>query len=123
MEIPRVLRERDDRGVVTLTLDRPDSRNALDAGMAEAFAAALADVRADENARCVVIAGAGPAFCAGGDLGMLRELAAAPPPVSRERMRAFYRSFLGLVDLEVPSVAAIHGAAMGAGLALTFACD
>jgi enoyl-CoA hydratase len=118
-----VLCQRGEDGVVTLTLNRPDQRNALDQATADAFAAALRIVREDPGARALILCGAGPAFCAGGDLALLQELARSEPAESRRRMGRFYRAFLGLIDLEIPSVAAIHGHAMGAGLALTFACD
>jgi enoyl-CoA hydratase/carnithine racemase len=123
MDAALVLVRRDDEGVVTLTLNRPDQRNALDAALAEAFRSALEAVRRDARARALLLTGAGPAFSGGGDLRMLEELAAAPAAEARTRMLAFYHSFLGLVDLEIPTVAAIHGAAMGAGLAIALACD
>jgi enoyl-CoA hydratase/carnithine racemase len=109
--------------VATLTLARPAQRNALGEAMAASFSRAVDEIRADSAVRAVVLCGEGVAFCAGGDLQMLRELAAAPGAASRVRMRAFYRSFLCLLDVEVPVVAAIHGAAVGAGLAITLACD
>ena len=75
---PFLLRE-DNAGVTTLTLNRPQSRNSLSLGMLRAFRSALAAVAADESVRVVIIAGAGPAFCAGHDLKELRaEQLAAP---------------------------------------------
>jgi enoyl-CoA hydratase/carnithine racemase len=69
---PFVLQDRDDRGVVTLTLNRPASFNALSEGMLGALEQALGDVAADETVRAVVIAAAGKAFCAGHDLKQMR---------------------------------------------------
>ncbi|KAB2872765.1 MAG: enoyl-CoA hydratase, partial [Burkholderiaceae bacterium] len=67
-ELPLVLAERDARGVVTLTLNRPQAFNALSEAMLEALQTALDGVAGDANARVVVISGAGKAFCAGHDL-------------------------------------------------------
>lgn len=112
-----------DSAVATLSFARPDQRNALDEGTAIAFAEAVQRLKADASIRAVIVAGEGVAFCAGGDLGMLRDLTTTPGPVARERMRRFYGSFLGLAGLDVPVIAAIHGSAVGAGMALTLACD
>ena len=70
-EAPFLLRA-DDEGVATLTLNRPQSRNSLSLGMLLALRAALADIETDAGARVVILAGAGPAFCAGHDLKELR---------------------------------------------------
>lgn len=123
MAPPLVLVERDASGIVAITLNRPHRRNALNPELADAFAAAIESVRADGRARAVLLAGAGSAFCAGGDLDMIEALAAASPEDSRAHMRSFYERFLGLATLELPTVAAIHGAAIGAGLAVALACD
>jgi len=120
---PPVRLDRRKTGVVTLTLCRPEARNALDEATALAFSAAVAEIAADASARALVLAGEGKAFCGGGDLTMLNELAAAPPPVARLYMRKFYAYFLGIAELEIPVVAAIHGHAIGAGIAFTLAAD
>jgi len=117
-----VLVERDD-GVVTLTLNRPDARNAMNVEITEAFSAAVDSLRDDVSVRAVVVTGAGPAFCAGGDLGWIEPGPGASVPDMRRKMRSFYPRFLGVRSLDVPAVAAINGAAVGAGLCLALACD
>lgn len=106
-------------GVVTLTLDRPETRNALDAQMRADLAHALR--RAPEAGRAVVITGAGPAFCAGQDLGdadTLRDLDLGR--TLREEMRPLLEA---LDACRIPTLAAVNGAAAGAGLALALAVD
>ena len=81
---PLLLRD-DADGVATLTLNRPQARNALSQGLLEALGTALADLATDQGVRVVVLAGAGPAFCAGHDLKELRAAgyrAATPNPSS-----------------------------------------
>ncbi|MGK5554858.1 enoyl-CoA hydratase/isomerase family protein [Actinomadura kijaniata] len=110
-------------GVAVLTLNDPDRRNAMSDAMTEAWTAALAELRADPGLRCVVVTGAGSAFTSGGDLSWLAEKNAVAVPALRDRMLAFYRAWLAIRDLEVPTVAAVNGHAVGAGFALALACD
>jgi enoyl-CoA hydratase/carnithine racemase len=116
-----VLRSEADGGVLTLTLNRPDRRNAIDPELRDALAAALDAASTDADVRGVVITGAGGAFCAGGDLARFDELHDA---------RAYRHVAHRLTDLvesverlEKPVVAAIDGVVTGAGLALALACD
>ena len=108
-------------GVLTLTLNRPEKRNAIDPALRDALAAALDAAATDATVRGVVLTGAGGAFCAGGDLARLDELHDA---------RAYRHVAHRLTDLvesverlEKPVVAAIDGVVTGAGLALALACD
>lgn len=110
-------------GVVLLRLDVPERRNAMTEELTAAWGAALPPLAADPTLRCLVVTGEGPAFCAGGDLSWLEESGAMTPDRLRARMLPFYRTWLAIRDLEVPTVAIINGAAVGAGLALALACD
>jgi enoyl-CoA hydratase/carnithine racemase len=112
-----------DAGIVVLTLDLPDVRNAMTAELTAAWAATVDELRGDRSVRCVVVTGAGRAFCAGGDLGWLAAEPDAQPDQLRDRMLPFYRTWLSLRALDVPSVCAVNGAAVGAGGALALSCD
>jgi enoyl-CoA hydratase len=129
MPEPLLLLERDD-DVVTITFNDPDRRNAMSQAMGEAFAARVVELADDESLRAVVLTGSGRAFSAGGDLDMIearaREGAADPLGAHsgiRDHMRAFYGLFLSLRDLPCPTLAAVNGAAVGAGLCVALACD
>lgn len=122
MPEPTLIHEKHDR-VVKLVLNRPEAKNAMDDTMAEEFADAVRRLRTDASARALVITGAGDAFCAGGNLKMLEEQLQATPDVNQERLLHFYRSFLSVMDLEIPVVALLRGPAIGAGACLALACD
>ncbi|MDP2480124.1 MAG: enoyl-CoA hydratase-related protein [Candidatus Palauibacterales bacterium] len=111
----RVRCERDG-GILRLVLDRPPL-NVADVAMLEALDAALRSEAASPDTRVVVLAGAGRAFCAGADV------ADHVPARAPQMIRVFGRVIRGLLDLEVPSVAAVHGAALGGGCELAMACD
>jgi 2-(1,2-epoxy-1,2-dihydrophenyl)acetyl-CoA isomerase len=107
-----------DGGVLTITLNRPDVLNAFNQAMHEGLAAALKEARSDE-VRAVVITGAGRGFCVGQDLTEFRE-----SPNVAERLRSSYHpNVLAIRALEKPVIAAVNGAAAGAGLSLACACD
>lgn len=112
-----------DAGIVVLTLDLPDKRNAMTDELTAAWVDAVAGLQRDRSVRCVVLTGAGRAFCAGGDVGWLAAEPDASPDQLRDRMLPFYRSWLSLRALDVPSIAAVNGAAIGAGAALAMSCD
>jgi enoyl-CoA hydratase len=117
----RVERARD--GVALLTLDNPDQRNAMSAPMTEAWEEAVAGIAGDPGVRAVVVTGAGTAFCSGGDPAWIAGEPDAPVDRLRSRMMRFYRAWLSVRDLEVPTIAAVNGPAVGAGLCLALACD
>ena len=117
-----VLIERDG-GVATLTLNRPDVRNAMNEELTDAFVRAVGSLRGDGTVRVVILTGAGSAFCAGGDLSWIEPGPGADVPAMRTKMREFYPKFLAIRDLDVPTIAAINGPAVGAGLCLAMACD
>jgi enoyl-CoA hydratase len=121
-----------DGGVVTLVLNNPQRRNSMTEAMGQAFRDEVEALRADEALRAVVLTGApeGRAFCAGGDLGMIgghadrgNERPGDARTAARDTMKRFYELFLSVRDLPVPTVAAINGHAIGAGLCITLGCD
>ena len=108
-------------GVLRLTLNRPEARNALSIGLMTALLEALGRAAADPEARIVVIAGAGPAFCAGHDL---RELRADPRREAHQRIFALCSELmLAIVRLPKPVIAEVHGVATAAGCQLVATCD
>jgi enoyl-CoA hydratase/carnithine racemase len=118
---PLVLKAQDARGVVTLTLNRPQAFNALSEAMLEALQDALDAVAADPTTRLVVLAAAGKAFCAGHDL---KEMRAEPSQAYYERLFAQCgRMMMTIQRLPVPVVARVQGIATAAGCQLVAMCD
>ena len=115
--------ERADDGVVVLTLALPDKRNAMTDALTAAWAETVASLKGDRSVRCVVVTGEGKAFCAGGDVGWLASEPDATVDQLRDRMLPFYRTWLSLRALDVPSIVAVNGAAVGAGGALALSAD
>ena len=118
-----------DAGVLTLTLNRPDARNAMSRAMNEALQRQLAAAELDPAVKCLVLTGAGKGFCAGGDVkgmaargdGTVGEVT-IDEAIARQRLNQ--RATAGkLYTLPKPTIAALPGAAAGAGLALALACD
>ena len=118
---PLVLRQRDARGVITLTLNRPQAFNALSEAMLEALQVEIDAVAKDDTARVLVLAAAGKAWCAGHDL---KEMRSAP---SLDYYRTLFgqcgRVMMGLQKLPVPVIARVHGIATAAGCQLVAMCD
>lgn len=118
---PLVLRERDQRGVVRLTLNRPQAFNALSEAMLDALQRELDAVAQDERARVVVIAAAGKAFCAGHDLKEMRQ---QPSQAYYETLFAQCgRMMMTIQRLAVPVIARVQGIATAAGCQLVAMCD
>ena len=116
-------------GVAVITMSRPERKNALTGGMLRALGDALADAETAEDVRCVVLTGAGGAFCAGGDVKGFAEAGGAgagerswDDGVHQQRL-THRRTSGALYNMPKPTVAAIGGAAAGAGLSLALACD
>ncbi|MGC2414925.1 MAG: enoyl-CoA hydratase [Stellaceae bacterium] len=117
----QVLLESLDGGVLRLVLNRPAARNALSVGLMSALKEALDRAAADKECRVVVIAGAGPAFCAGHDL---REMRADNSRAAYERVFALCSQLmLQIVHLPKPVIAEVHGIATAAGCQLVATCD
>ena len=116
-----VLRQRDDRGVVTLTMNRPANFNALSEEMLAALQLALDAIAQDEDARVVVLAAAGKAFCPGHNL---KEMIATPELAYYQALFAqCSRVMLAIQKLPVPVIARVHGIATAAGCQLVAQCD
>jgi enoyl-CoA hydratase len=109
-----------DSGVATITLDRPEARNALNLAMCEDLLAAATAAAADGALRVLFIKGAGPAFCAGADL---KERADKTLEWVRERRMKAFAVYDALESLPFPVIAVVQGAAMGAGVEICSICD
>jgi len=115
--------ERPADGVVLLVLDNPEVRNAMSDEMTASWEREVSALKQDRSVRVVVVTGEGSAFSSGGNLAWLAAEPGTPVDVLRTRMLAFYSSWLRIRELEVPTIAAINGPAIGAGLCLALACD
>jgi len=118
---PRVLLELGP--ITTLTLNRPLQANAFDVEMGFELEAAVTRISHEPSVRVVMLGGAGKHFSAGGDFAFIEENTTLPRERVRERMLRFYQMYLSVLELPVPSIARIHGSAIGAGLCLALACD
>ena len=110
-------------GVLTLTLNRPSKRNALNAAMLDRLAEELARAEREREVRVVAIRGAGTDFCAGADLDELLASAAQTTEENERAALALGEIFLALRRLPKPSVAIVHGRALAGGAGLATACD
>jgi enoyl-CoA hydratase/carnithine racemase len=108
--------------IATITLNQPERRNAMTESMTDAFPHVVERLARARDVRAVIVTGAGSAFCAGGDLDFLHS-GERDVPFLRDKMTAFYPNFLTLLDLDIPTIAAINGPAIGAGMCLALMCD
>lgn len=115
--------ERPSEGVVLLTLDNPGMRNAMSEEMTDSWVRAVDALADDPTVRVVVVTGEGSAFCSGGNTSWIASEPDASVDHLRSRMLPFYRAWLSVRRLEVPTIAAVNGHAIGAGLCLALACD
>jgi 2-(1,2-epoxy-1,2-dihydrophenyl)acetyl-CoA isomerase len=109
-----------DGGVLTITLNRPDVLNALNRAVHQGIHDALARAKDDDSVRAVVVTGAGRGFCVGQDL---QEFSTGAGDVAANLRENYHRNVLAIRALEKPVIAAVNGAAAGAGLSLALACD
>ena len=127
-----------DKGVLTLTMNRPEARNAMSPDMMSKLEEAVPRAAADPSVRCLVLTGAGGAFCAGGDVKGFARAAeggagsrntgegARPAPTLEERAWGLRKAMdlsRMLFEMPKPTLAIIPGAAAGGGLSLALACD
>ena len=115
-------------GVLTLTLNRPDAKNALTVAMRDGITEAAREARANPDVRAVLIRGAGDAFCSGMDLGASTVMQAGKPGfrtrMTSEALRIGVQAYTReLWELDKPTIAAVNGAAVGPGAHLALACD
>ena len=103
-------------GVATLTLNNPSERNTLTAPMVAEIVEAMDTIEADSSVGAIVVTGAAPAFCAGANLGNLAE-------ATKESLGGIYEGFLRIARSPLPTLAAVNGAAVGAGMNLALGCD
>ena len=119
-----------DRRVATITLNRPEKRNALSDNLTPALRQALLDLETNNDVGCIVITGAGNAFCAGGDIGGMADNASkgsSPQPTMQDRVRTLIHKqetlTMRLFNHAKPTIAALPGVAAGAGFCIALACD
>ncbi|MCW2613166.1 MAG: enoyl-CoA hydratase [Frankiales bacterium] len=109
--------------VATITLDRPERKNAFTLAMVDAWAESLREAAADDRVRSLVVTGAGDSFCSGVDLSALAEVEDTPLGRKRLLTERVHRVGLAFLDLDKPVVAAMRGVAVGAGLDMALLCD
>ena len=109
--------------VFTITLNAPQTFNAMTEAMALEFHKTISAIKNDTSVRAVILTGSGNAFSSGGHVDMLKGIGAKPQSEAAEDLKNFYNNYLILRELPQPVIAAINGAAVGAGFCLALACD
>ena len=118
-----VLLDTDDRGVATVTLNRPDKHNAFDDEVIAALAVAFDEVAADPAARAMVLASNGRSFSAGADLGWMKRMAGYSRDENHADAAALAEMLRRLNEMPVPTIAAVQGPAYGGAVGLVSCCD
>ena len=114
---------KDEGDIRTLTLNRPEKRNALNDAVVSALKAALADADTDNNLRAIIIRGAGKDFCSGADLESLRKISESSYEENLADARSLADLFATIRRVKIPVIAAVHGRALAGGCGLATACD
>jgi methylglutaconyl-CoA hydratase len=114
---------KDEGSTRTLTLNRPEKRNALNAALVEELKRALREVDASDDVRAVVIRGAGKDFCSGADLESLRKISESSYEENLDDARSLAELFAIIRRVKIPVIAAVHGRALAGGCGLATACD
>lgn len=109
--------------IVILTLNQPETLNALNFKMAEEFKQIVDQLQYDREARVLIVAGQGRSFCSGGDIKTTFKMYNDPPAQAQQTVVDFYKAFLSLKSLSIPTIAVVKGYTIGAGLCLAMACD
>lgn len=123
MSYETILLSTDARGVATLTLNQPEKHNALSARMIEELSAVVKTLGSDDTVRAVVLTGAGPSFCAGGDLAWMREQFEADRATRISEAMKLARMLRSLNELPKPLIGRIQGQAFGGGIGMMSVCD
>lgn len=110
-------------GIARLTLNRPDRRNAIDERLANELADAFEKLGQDSSVRCVVLAGAGPSFCAGADLHWLAPHTPVSEAQALQDAQRLVRMFRAIDECPCPVIGRVHGPAFGGGVGLVATCD
>ncbi len=126
MEFETILLKKEDH-IATITLNRPERLNAINTQMERDLAKAIKDVSEDDVVHVLIVAGAGRAFCAGGDIARMPAKGKAPRKRGAEEIRRGFRTvheiIIGLQKMEKPTIAMVNGVAAGGGFDLACACD
>lgn len=121
--MPTVIPSLSSRGVLTLTLNRPEKHNSMNAELLTALHAALLDAERDEQVRAIVLTGAGASFCAGGDIAHMRSMRDASEEQNLEDARLLAQCLRALDEVQRPLIARVNGNVFGGGVGLVACAD